>query len=387
MLAAATLAFAAALGFIRFGFSLVLPGMRDGLGLSSADMGLIAGCSFAAYLLCSLPAGALATRLGVRRVVAGGLLLSSVGLALTAGVEGIGQAIAAQILTGGAAALVIVPVLALATSWFEPRFWGLATGVVVGGGGIGFVASGVVIPALLGPDPVLGWRRAWLGMALVVLGVAALAAWLLREPPRATRRPPLLEALRRVYGSRLVWQLGLVFLCYGLAYITYGTFFAAHLIGGRGLSTQEVGQLWAVGGVAGIVGGVLAGAVADRLGPKPTLALLFLSQGAAELALALGDGHGWYLFSSLLYGLTVWSFAGVISTACGVAVGPALAPAGISLAVVLMSVGQMLGPIVGGLLADPGGSFSRSLLLAAGADLLGLLGTLALRLPLATRRP
>ena len=73
------------------------------------------------------------------------------------------------------------------------------------------------------------------------------------------------------------------------------------------------------------------------------------------------------------------SFAGVIRAACGAAVGPALAPAGVSLAVVLMSVGQMIGPIVGGLLADPGGSFTRSLLVAAGADLLGLLGSLALR--------
>jgi predicted MFS family arabinose efflux permease len=378
-LAAATLGFAAALGFIRLGFSLVLPSMQADLRLSSAQMGLIAGCSFAAYLTCSLPAGALATRLGTRRVVGGGLTLAALGLGLTSGASGIGSAIAAQVLAGGSAALVIVPVLAVSTAWFHPRSWGLATGVVVGGGGLGVVAAGIVIPALLALDSATGWRLAWLGMAAIVLGVAVVVLHLLREPSRRSERPPLLRSLHAVYGSPVVWQLGTVFFMYGLAYITYGTFFAAHLIVGRGLPADVVGRFWAIGGIAGMFGGILAGAAADRLGSKPTLALLFLLQGGSVLALAWGTGPGWYLASSLVYGLTVWSFAGVISAACGSAVGPALAPAGVSLAVVLMSIGQMLGPIIGGLLADPSGSFTRSLLVAAGADLLGLVGSLAIR--------
>jgi len=380
VLAAATLSFAAALGFIRFGYSLVLPSMQAGLGLTSAEMGLIAGCSFAAYLICSLPAGALATRLGVRRVVGGGLAVASLGLALTAGANGIVWAAATQVLANGAAAAVIVPVLAVSTAWFPPRFWGLATGVVVGGGGLGFIGSGFAIPALLAFDPADGWRAAWLGMGAVVLLTALFVVATMREPPRAARRPSLLSSLRAVYGSRVVWRLGLVFMMYGLAYITYGTFFAAHLVVGRGLPQDVVGRLWALGGVAGTFGGILAGALSDRLGPRPTLAILFSLQGISVLLLALGGDVGVFLASSLLYGLTVWSFAGVVSAACGAAVGPGLAPAAVSLAVVLMSVGQMVGPIVGGLLADPTGSYTRSLLVAAAADLLGLIGTRALRL-------
>ena len=84
VMAVSMLAFAAALGFVRFGYSLVLPSMQAGLGLTAADMGFIAGWSFAAYLACSLPAGALATRLGMRRTIVGGLLAAAVGLVLTA---------------------------------------------------------------------------------------------------------------------------------------------------------------------------------------------------------------------------------------------------------------------------------------------------------------
>ena len=62
-LLAASLAFLAAQGFGRFGFGLVLPAMRDGLGLSTGQMGLLAGIGLTAYLLSSVPAGA--PRIGV----------------------------------------------------------------------------------------------------------------------------------------------------------------------------------------------------------------------------------------------------------------------------------------------------------------------------------
>ena len=381
VLAASTLAFAGALGFVRFGYSLVLPSMQAGLGLTTADMGFIAGWSFAAYLACSLPAGALATRLGMRRTIVGGLLVAAVGLALTALAPGIPLATVGQVIAGGAIAAVIVPVLAISTGWFPPRAWSLATGVVVAGGGIGFLVSGIVVPRLVVADPSEGWRLAWFGMTVVVLGIAAVVAWLVRDPPRTVKRPPILASLRQVYGSSAVWQLGGVFLLYGVAYITYGTFFTAHLVRGIGLDPVLVGQLWALNGAAGIVGAPLLGAVADRLGHRPTLVLLFALQGTSLVILALASDTWWFAVSALLYGFTVWSFAGTISAAAGAAVGSGLAPAGVGLAVVLMSVGQMIGPIVGGLLADPSGSFTRSLLVGAGADALGLLGTLAMRVP------
>ena len=379
VLAASTLAFAAALGFVRFGYSLVLPAMQAGLGLTTADMGFVAGWAFAAYLACSLPAGALATRLGMRRTIAGGLLAAAVGLVVTALAPGIAVATVGQVVANGAIAAIIVPVLAISTGWFPPRFWSLATGVVVAGGGIGFLVSGFLVPRLIVLDPADGWRLAWLGMTAVVLAIAAVVTWLVRDPPRLLKRPPLLATIKLVYGSGAVWQLGGVFLLYGIAYITYGTFFTAHLVRGVGLDPLLVGQLWALNGAAGIVGAPLLGALADRLGHRPTLVLLFALQGSSLLILALASDTPWFAASALLYGFTVWSFAGTISAAAGAAVGPALAPAGVGLAVVLMSVGQMIGPIVGGLLADPSGSFTRSLLVGAAADALGLLGTLAMR--------
>ena len=312
--------------------------------------------------------------------------MAALGLALTAGANNIGWAIAAQAMANGSAAAVIVPVLAVSGGWFAACSLGLATGVVVGGGGLGFIVAGLIIPTFLQLAPVEGWRLAWLGTAAVVVVTAAAVTLLMRDPPQAAVRPPLRQSLKSVYRSAAVWQLGVLFLLYGLAYIIYGTFFAAHLVAARGMPTDEVGRLWALGGVTGTFGGIVAGAASDRLGPRPTLALLFALQGLSVLALAVGEAPIWYLASSLLYGFSVWSFPGVISAAWGAAVGARLAPACVSLAVVLMSIGQMIGPFVGGLMADPGGSFSRSLMVAAGADVVGLVGAIAIRLPREGRR-
>jgi predicted MFS family arabinose efflux permease len=382
VLATATLAFAAAVGLTRFGYTLIAPGMRAGLGLSATGIGSVASISLLSYLVCSLPAGALATRFGARRVVTSGLALAALGLAATSLAVDLPGAILPQMLAGGAVAAVIVPVLAVGSTWFPPHQWGRAGGVVVGGGGLGILGTGLLVPLFLGPDPVVGWRQAWLGLAGCVLLTAVVSGALLRDEPIARTvaggpRP----AARLVFRSLMVWRLGLIFLLYGLAYITYGAFFGLRLSQDAGLPTGEIARLWSLTGLAGMGGGLLAGLLSDRLGPRLTLCLLFALQGTSEALLGLGDALPWFAASAALYGLTVWAFAAVVSQACALVVGTALAPAAVSLAVVLMSVGQFSGPAIGGVLADAFGSYTPALLLAAAADLLGILGCLSLRIP------
>lgn len=378
-LAAAATAFLAGQGFGRFGFALILPAMRDGLGLSNGQMGTIAGIGLAAYLLSSVPAGALASRFGTRWVVVGGLLGTAAGLAATGLAEGLISAAVAQALVGIAAPAIIVPVLAIGGAWFGPAVRGRATGLVVGGGGIGILMAGLLVPLVLAPSDAGAWRRAWFGLALGVLTAALVAALLLRDPPNVgtdNGRPDF----GRVYRSTTVWRLALVFGLYGVAYIVYGTFFAAHLAQ-RGVDAGAAGRLWALVGVVSIGSGLLGGALADRLGPSPALATMFATQGLGLAALALGDGYAWYLGSAVLYGASLWGFPSAMSKACAEAVGPALNSAALGLLAMMFALGQAVAPIAAGLLADWSGTLAAALLLGAGADALGTLGALLLPRP------
>lgn len=373
---AATVAFMAAQGFGRFGFALILPSMRDGLGLSNGEMGLMAGIGLAAYLLSSAPIGALAAWFGTRRVVVGGLLGIAAGLAGTGLAEGFATAAVAQVLVGAASPGVIVPVLAAGSAWFPPSVHGRVTGLVVAGGGLGVLATGLVLPLLLEPGEESAWRRAWAGLALGTLAASLLVALLLRDPPAvgsATARP----RLGAVYRSAAVWRLGIVFGLYAVAYIVYGTFFAAHLAQ-RGVDGATAGRLWSLVGVASIGSGLLGGVLADRLGSSSALAAMFAMEGAALALLALGDGLAWYAVSAVLFGASFWGFPPAIAKACAALVGPALAPAAIGLLAVFFGVGQVFGPVVGGLLADRTGALSAALLLGVAADAAGGFGSLLL---------
>ena len=372
MLLGAGLAFMAGQGFARFGLTLIAPEMRLGLGMSYGDLGLLAGAAFGAYMVTAAPAGALAARHGPRPVVTISLVLCGLGMALTGLAPSFGTAVVAQVLTGAAGAGVIVPVLGLSPGWFEQRYWARATGGIVAGGGIGLTVSGLVVPTVIRSGGADGWRLAWLSLGAVMLVVAGLALALLRNPPPrqvGTEPRPKLSA---VYRSGPLWRVALTFACFGVAFAVYGTFFGAHLVGQRGLATEEAGRLWALGGVTSIPSGLLGGWLGDRFGRRLPLALLFAAEGVSLAALAIGHESGWYVVSVLLYGLTVWGFPAVITAAGADAIGPELAPAGTGLLVLCFGIGQALGPPVAGALAETSGTLSTALLLGAAADAVGV---------------
>jgi MFS family permease len=371
-LVAAAIAFLAAQGFGRFGFGLVLPAMRDALDLSNGDMGLLAGIGLTAYLALSAPAGVLTTHFGTRRVVVGGLLGTATGLAVTGFADGFLGAAIGQAIVGASGPAAIVPVLAIGGRWVSPAFRGRATGLVVAGGGVGLLLAGLLVPLLLTPSDPTAWRHAWWGLAGGVLVAAAVATLWLRDPPlpaTKTARP----STRLVYRSAAVWRLALVFGLYGISYIVYGTFFAAHLQQ-HGLDAAMAGRLWSLAGLLAIGSGLLGGALADRLGSSTALVLMFLLQGTGLALLALGDGIGWYVVSVLLYGVSLWSFPSAVSKAGTEIVGPTLAPAAIGLLVTVFAIGQAGGPMVAGLLAHHFDSLAPGLLFGAVGDVVGAIG-------------
>ena len=385
-LAAAAMAFAAAQGFGRFGFGLVLPSMRDALGLTNGEMGTLAGIGLAAHLLSTVPSGLLAARFGTRPVVVAGLLGTAAGLAGTGLANGFVAAVLAQALVGVAGPMVIVPVLTIAARWVAPSVRGRATGLVVAGGGIGLLLAGLLVPALLGPGDPEAWRRAWWGLALGTLAAALLAAVLVRDPPGgqlvgAADGPDGSDGGRgdmgAVYRSGVIWRLALVYGLYGLSYIVYGTFFAAHLER-VGIDGATVGRIWVVAGLFGAGSGLLGGALADRLGASAGLVVMFGLQGSGLALLAIGGGPVLFAASAVAYGASLWGFPSAAMKLCAELVGPRRAPAAMGLLATMFALGQTVGPIAAGQLADLTGSLGPGLAFAAGADAVGLIGSLFL---------
>ncbi|MFQ5594119.1 MAG: YbfB/YjiJ family MFS transporter [Anaerolineae bacterium] len=395
ILVAAVATVFASLGLGRFGYTMILPNMRQGLQFSYTQMGALATGNFVGYLVFALLGGYLASRFGPRVVIAISLVFAGAAMLLTGLASGFAVALIGRTLTGLGSGGSNVPVMGLISAWFGRRLRGMAAGIAVGGSGIGLMATGWLVPRIMASSPESGWRISWyvLGGIVVLFGVAA---WLiLRDRPAAmglraigddgpvqagsSDPEPEHPPLRKMYTSPLLIQLGLIYAAFGFSYIIYATFFAAYLTEERGLSGSQAGAMWSLVGVLAIFCGFVWGALSDRIGRRAGLALVFALEGVAILLLALWTAPVGYTVSAFLFGFSAFAIPAIMAAACGDFVGPRMAPAALGAITLVFGIGQSIGPSVGGWLADQSGSFATAFVVAAVAAFLGSAGAVALR--------
>ncbi len=396
-----------ALGLARFGYTVILPSMKLGLGLDAVKAADLATSNMIGYLSFAVISGMLAARFGARIVVSFFMLVTAASMLLSGLADSYPLALAARTLTGIGSAGANIPMMALAAVWFAPRRRGLATGITVSGASIGLVATGLLVPAILrhfGPE---GWRQAWFVFAGFAFLMAVLGLILLRNSPadmgcmpvgsaagaagsnaadraagaagsNAAGRPRLKWSL--LYRSGPIWHLAGIYVLFGFSYVIYATFFVDYLTSEAGFVIRRAGSLWSAIGMFSVASGFIWGSVSDRLGRKYGLALVLLLQGASYALFGLWHSIPGYYLSALLFALTAWSVPAIMAASAGDLLGTKMAAAAFGFISLLLSVGQALGPFVAGRIAALTGSYSYSFLAASAAAALGATAALFLRM-------
>jgi MFS family permease len=259
---------------------------RD-LGMSRAAEGWLLGAGLGASGVGGIIAGALADRLGKRRVLAGTVLVYSMG-SLACGLSHsafgffVGRVV--QGLGVGGEWAIGHGMLAEAVA---PAYRGRAAAALQSGEPVGVAIAALVGYLVL---PRVGWRAVLIGSSVTALLAVAVrvSAHLpdhpattrsLREELRAAARVPGLAARMGAAWLLGVFKLGTYWSCY--------TWLPSFLAGGM---HQSVGRslTWMVTAQVGQLGGMLSfGAVSDRLGRRPAFALYSLLTAAAVGTLAL----------------------------------------------------------------------------------------------------
>ena len=388
-------------GFLRFGYTMTLPSIRQELGLNFTQTGALATANYIGYTVAALAVGLLVVRFGSRLTI--GLAASTVGLAMI--LAGLTRSyellLLLQILAGGAGLLATSPSLALATAWFARRRRGLAAGSMSAGAPLGSLVTGLLIPALVLAYGVSGWRQGWLLLGGAVLVVGCLGLAFLRNRPADVGLSPLGEygepadspagtpSVRwsLVYRSPLVWYLGLLGLASTLSNISFTTFYASYLTRERGLDPETAGRFWALTGIFGVAGAFLWGWVSDRASRKFALIFTYLVQGGAFALFALQADPALYAFCAILFGITSRANYAVMAALCGDLLGPRLGVAAFGVNNLFAGVGLALGPTAAGMIADSTSSFVPAFLLSALVAFLGALGSAFLHSPGRERLP
>jgi MFS family permease len=392
ILAAGTLVVFGALGLARFGYTMVLPAMQQGLGLSNTQAGALATFNLIGYLVLSVLGGALAARYGPRVVITVGLTVAAAGMLLTGLANSFATAAVWRVVTGLGSGASNVPAMGLLAAWFVQRRRGMAAGIGVTGSSLALILLGLLVPHVLSAYGWNGWRICWFLFAGITLGLAVLAFTILRNCPSelgllpmgATGESTTIAAKvrelnwGRVYRSGVVWHLGLIYVAYGFSYIIYMTFFTKYLIAEGGFTQESAGRLFMLMGWLSLLCGLIWGSVSDRLGRKTALVIVYIIHSVAFGLFALVPSPPGFIVSAVLFGLSAWSIPAIMAATCGDLLGPRLAPAGLGFVTLFFGIGQAAGPGVAGIIADAGHSLSPALLLAAGVALLGAVGSLFL---------
>lgn len=390
-----TLAVFGSLGLARFGYTMVLPSMQTGLGLSNAQAGGLATVNLIGYLCLSVLGGALAARCGPRLVISAGLTVAAAGMIMTGFADDFVSAAVWRAITGIGSGASNVPVMGLLAAWFVQPRRGLATGIGVTGSSLAVIILGLIVPHLIAAYGENGWRICWFLFGGLTLILAVIACMILRNRPSDLGLFPIgapssevsvdgpAEELNwgRVYRSRAVWHLGLIYIAFGFSYIIYMTFYTKYLIAEGGYTQESAGRLFMFMGWFSLLCGLIWGSFSDALGRKTALVAVYIIQATAFALFAICPSPVCFMLSSVLFGITAWSIPAIMAATCGDLLGPRLASAGIGFITLFFGIGQAAGPYVAGLIADAGQSLSPALMLAAIVAMLGAFGSLFLRSP------
>ena len=343
---------AVAMGIGRFVYTPILPGMMEELGLSASDAGLIASANYLGYLVGALLAAGGWAHGKERLVVMAGLGATAVLTALMGMTEAMAPFLVIRFLGGVASAFVMVFLTSIVFSHLAAAQRNDLQAMHFGGVGFGIAVSAGLM-ALLVIDRA-GWTAGWFWSAgLAACGFLAVALMIDEGPAGggngSVEREPKLPKNRSL--AKIIVAYGL----FGFGYVITATFLITIVRqhgGGRVFETM----VWLVTGLTGAPSIWLWNSVGARIGLYAAYAVACLVEAVGVAASVSLGGNAGPLLGGFLLGLTFMA-----ATALGLQAGRRLAPRSprrlFALMTAAFGVGQILGPIVAGFLAQWSGSF------------------------------
>ncbi|GGC66879.1 MFS transporter [Chelatococcus reniformis] len=371
--------------FIALGSTYTFPAffapLQQEFGAPRASLSWAFSIGVAIYFAVGALSGPLTDRFGARWVVLTGMILVGAGLIVAARATslwalylGIGLGL------GIGVGFAYVPSISAVQRWFVLRR-GFASGIAVSGIGVGTLVMPKIAEALIDQ---LGWRGAYLTLGLLAVVGGGLAALFVDNSPErrgllpdggvASGAPPARGELPGMSVGEALRSKPFRLLYIASVLASIGLFMPfVHLTPSaedRGVEHSTAVTLFALIGVGSTAGRFLIGGIADRLGRRRSLMMMF-----AGIAVMLG----WWMIANTAFGLGVFAlmfgacYGGYVALAPALLAdyfGPRNASGIIGLAYTAGALGTLLGPPLAGYAFDVSGSY---VLPIAGAALAALL--------------
>jgi MFS family permease len=353
-----------AMGIGRFAFTPILPLMQRDLAMSNTVAGWLAGLNYLGYLagaiLCSISPRILRSRL----LTGSALLLSLVttlfmGLTVSAFWWG-----TMRLVGGWASAVLFIVISAEVGEALTRRGYGHWVGALYAGVGFGIAISGLIVPQL---DLIGGWSLSWIGMGVIATVLSVFGLLLGRR--RELIQPLTINKAGHTGSLRVVRLLAVAYFFEGLGYIVTATFIVAIITITPGLESFAP-YSWVAVGLAAVPSTLFWPYLARRIGSQRALLSAYALQAAGILVSIHADTIFEVVFAAISFGGT---FLGIVAMTLAEGYQRMRGEGGRAAAFLTASfgVGQVLGPVLAGILADLQQGFALPLTLAAACVILG----------------
>ncbi|MFO1378489.1 MAG: MFS transporter [Steroidobacteraceae bacterium] len=381
--------------FDRVNISLAVPHIKQDLGLTGVQTGMILSVFFWGYVLGQVAGGIAADRLRIRTWTLVFYVIWCIATVTTGLCRTLTHFAIVRALFGLSEGAVINPVYKLMNHWVLPAERGFANGVQICFGYLGLVIGTPIIAALIS---VFGWRSMFFITGAVTL-VGVLVFWLLvydhpRDHPwisaaerdriedelakdRVTYDPsrqaaaalPFRDGLRMLAGNPAFWLVCSAFFFTAGVYFTNLSWLPGYLVMERGLSGLDSGFTLVLPYSAAALGALCGGTIADRIGNRSLVVITsVLLTVPAIYGLLVLEGR-----MAMITMLCLMLFLNASAIAVFIVLLFDLLPAeviGVAVAVnsgVFGGTGGIVGPLVMGWSFDLTGSFAMGFMaLAAG---------------------
>ena len=355
------------------------------LGISNTQLGLLAAALSGAVALTSVLGGRLADRTGRRKMI---LIACTLAFTIGSAAGGFAMTFAALFAARFMLGLFEGPMIPISQTVMAqtspPERRGLAMGFMqmVGAFGIAGVL-GPIVATRMAQD--YGWHNTLLlslipGL-LLATGIALVlqpdAAKLKVQAERQGTLGAALGELLRIRNMRVALTIAALITAW---LVLQNTFLAVFLTQTKGLTPATAGSVIAMGGFAGIIGGIGLPWLSDRIGRRPVMIGAALAGSLCPIALLLLPADPLLLGAAILIG---WIPLGIAPLYCGTipteSVSPALASTAVGLT---MGAAELFGgvilPPVAGFVAD-GFGLGSVFVICAGLAVAAALAALLLR--------
>jgi len=370
-----------------------LESIRQTLGVSYAEVGLITSIYMVFYAGLLFAWGMAADKFGTKRMIVLACGLAAVG-AISFGLlapTGLIPAIVTWSIAGcGTAGLLMAILPKIVSRWFAPEKRGMGMSLITPGANFSAIILGVVAPIIIAST---GWEMAYIifgGIyALIALfiavtfregpeekglapygapeGTQAAPAPTIEQPKQAAAPASSESAIVRVLKMPITWHFGIFYIIYQIGYMAATQFYVASIqSAGFDLAQASLAITW--GGILTIITELILGQLSDRMERKSLMAFMVALNAVLSLAyfFYLSNVGTPSLIACYFFVATISACTGVITvimTAAGEYYDDDIRATGTGVVGTINIVGRYLGPWIAGLVIDATGFVGNSFLI------------------------